>query len=194
MNITKFTKSELIATAIIFAVLFIISYPNFILSLRRARDQVRRDDLGALQHSLGEYESDFGIFPPASSDGKIMDCKKPEDVVKIDKKGRLIVNLIPCQWGQDPFVDLTPGSSKTYMKTLPRDPYFDKGVTYLYFTDGSRFQILAYMEGAKDEVDYDQRVVARNIKCGTQICNVGRAFNCPIDKSIEEYDRELLLK
>lgn len=191
----KFTKNELVAVGIIFLVLIVISVPNFLLSLRRARDQVRRDDLGALVKSLDEYISDFGAFPPASSDGKIMDCIKPGDKVTIDKKGRLVVNLIPCEWGRDALVDLTPGSMKVYMPILPRDPqYSNKGITYLYFTDGVRYQILAYMEGGRDEAEYDPTIVARNIKCGTQICNVGRAYNTPIDISIEEYDQRQSIK
>lgn len=190
----KFTKNEIWGLGVIFLVLLIISIPNFLLSLRRARDQVRRDDLGALVKSLDEYLTDFGKLPPASTDGRIMDCIYPGEKVTVDKKGRLIVNLRPCDWGGDAFADLTPGSKKVYMPILPRDPDFQKGVTYLYFTDGDKYQIFAWMEGGRDEAEYDPTIVARNLMCGTKICNVGRAYNTPIDISIEEYDRRLLNK
>lgn len=186
-----FTKPEIIALIFIFAVLIVISVPNFTLSLRRARDQVRRDDLGALVHALDEYIADFQTLPPGSPDGKIMGCKKPEDKVTVDKKGRLVVGLIPCNWGKDALVDLTPGSQRVFMEVIPGDPQYAKGVSYMYFSDGQRYQVLAYMEGGKDEADFDPSILARNIMCGTQVCNVGRAYNVPINISIEEYDRQM---
>lgn len=190
----NFTKNEVYGLVAIFLVLIVISVPNFLLSLRRARDQVRRDDLGALVHSLDEYISDFGELPPAAPDGRIMDCINPGEKVTVDKKGRLVVSLRPCDWGVDAFVDLTPGSGKVYMPILPRDPDFSKGVTYLYFTDGQRYQIYAYMEGGASEADYDPSIVAQNLKCGVKVCNVGRSYNVPIDISIVEYDKKMGIK
>ncbi len=189
-----FTKSELTGVLIIFLVLIAVSAPNFVLSLRRARDQVRRDDLGALVHALDEYLSDFEAFPPASPDGRVVDCTAPGSSVTVDDMGRLVTDLRPCEWGEDPFVSLVPSSNKTYMRVLPRDPQFEKGLTYLYLTDGNRYQIYSYMEGGKDEADYDPRIVARNLMCGNKICNVGRSYNVPIDISIEEYNRQLLMQ
>lgn len=185
-----FSKTELSALAVIFLVLVAVSVPNFIISLRRSRDQVRRDDLGTLQRALDDYHSDFGEYP-ISSQSAMLACKKPEDSVSVDKKGRLIVNLIPCRWGQDALVDLTPGSTKIYDKVLPGDPNLDKGRSYAYFSDGSIYQIFASFEG-KDEAEYDQKLVNRNIMCGTSVCNVGRSMGCSIYKSIEECEAELL--
>lgn len=187
-----FTKSEILGLVVIFLVLIAISVPNFVLSLRRARDQIRRDDLGALVAALIDYDFSFNELPPASTDGKIMDCIKPGTSVTVDKKGRLVVNLIACEWGKDSLVDLTPGSKVVFMPLLPRDPDFKQGVTYLYFSDGQRFQLLASLEGGKDEADYNADVVKRNIMCGTRVCNMGRAYGVPLNISIEEYDRQLL--
>lgn len=187
-----FSKSEGIAVAVIFLILIGISVPNFVVSLRRARDQVRKDDMGALIHALGEYTADFGEFPAGSPDGKILACKRSGDVVTKDKKGQLVVNLIPCEWGKDIFKDLTPDSTKVYMQIMPQDPDYNKnGAVYRYYSDGDRYQILVALEG-KDEVEIDSAVVARNISCGVRICNSGRAFNCPIDMSIEDYDTNVL--
>ena len=66
----RFTKQELAGLAIIFLLLVFISVPNFVVSLRRARDQVRKDDMGALVQALGLYFADFGIFPPGAPDGR----------------------------------------------------------------------------------------------------------------------------
>ncbi|HJY98629.1 MAG TPA: hypothetical protein VJ227_02870 [Patescibacteria group bacterium] len=187
-----FKKSEFFGILLIFAVLIIVSVPNFVLSLRRARDQVRRDDMGALVKALSEYAGDFGEFPPSSPNGEIMDCIAPGDTVTIDKKGRLVVNLIPCEWGKDAFIDLTPGSTKIYMSILPRDPDYQKGITYRYFSDGDRYQIFAYMEGERDEAEYDDKIVARNISCGSRACNTGRQYGCEIEKTLEKCAQEAL--
>ncbi len=185
-----FTKNELFGLGVVFLVLIGVSTPNFIASIKRARDQVRRDDMAALEGAMAEYLKDFGSLPVSSPDGKIMACKKPGDAVEIDSKGRLLVNLIPCEWGRDSIVDLTPGSAKVYLDKIPQDPDTKKGVAYVYLSDGKRYQIFTSFE-VKAQAEYDPKIVIRNISCGTRICNVGRAYNCPIDKSIEEYDQEL---
>lgn len=184
-----FTKSEIISLAVIFFILAAVSVPNFIVSLRRARDQVRRDDLGVLVHSLDEYMADFRSLPPASPDGRIMDCLKLGDKPVKNSKGLWDVNLIPCDWGKDAFIDLI--TVKVYISILPRDPNYQKGVKYLYFSDGNRYQIYAAMEGM-DEAEVDPKIIARGLKCGEKICNVGRSYNVPIDISIEEYDKLLI--
>jgi len=184
-----FSKSEIISLAVIFAILIAVSVPNFIVSLRRARDQVRRDDMGALEHSLGEYISDFKIFPSASPDGRIMDCLKPGDKPVKNKEGGWTVSLIPCNWGKDSFINLI--NNKIYMSKLPRDPDYQKGARYLYLTDGDRYQIYAVMEGS-DEAEVDPKIIARGLMCGNKICNVGRSYNVPVNISIEEYDKLLL--
>jgi hypothetical protein len=189
----KFTRPETISLLVIFLVLIVISIPNFILSLRRARDQVRKDDMGALQDSLGVYFSDFHSFPPASSDGHIMACKNPSDEVKLDKLGRLVVNFVPCEWGKDGIVDLTPGSDKVYMRLLPREPNYEKGSSYHYFSDGQRVQIFVSLE-AKDDAEYDPEIIARNIMCGNEVCNAGRNYGCANNKTLAECELEATQK
>lgn len=185
----KFSKEELFALIIIFGILIVISVPNFVVSLRRSRDQTRRDELGAIQAALGNYHEAFGSFPASTPDGKLLACKRPEDKVTTDAKGNLVVNLIPCEWGRDGLVDLTPGSSNIYIKTLPGDPFFSKGVSYRYISDGNMFQLFGSFEGS-DEAEYDSKIVDRNIKCGNKICNVGRYYACTLDKTLEQCEAE----
>lgn len=192
-DIKKFTKTEVISLLVIFLILIGISIPNFMVSLRRARDQVRKDDMGALEHGLGDYFADFRSFPLSSNDGKIVACKNPGDQVTLDKTGRLVVNLIPCEWGRDAIVDLTPGSNKEYIHILPREPNYLKGATYQYFSDGQRFQIFVSLEG-KDEPEYDPKIIARNIICGNVICNAGRSYGCSIYKTLQECELETIKK
>jgi hypothetical protein len=188
-NMKPFTKSEKISLVIIFAVLIVVSIPNFIISLRRARDQVRRDDMGVLVHALDAYVADNRSLPLASSDGLIMDCLKPGDKPVKNSKGIWVINFIPCEWGKDALTDLITG--KVYMPILPRDPDYQKGSNYIYFSDGNRYQIYATMEGM-DEAEVDPKIIALNLMCGGRVCNVGRAYNVPTDISIEEYDKLIL--
>jgi len=182
-----FSKTEAISIILIFILLVAVSIPNFIVSLRRARDQVRRDDLGALVHSLDEYYAELGTFPPSSSDGRIVDCLKPGDKPYQDKKGQWVVDAIPCEWGVDSFSNLITG--KAYMSVLPREPYWQDGHSYLYMSDGDRYQIFATMEG-KDEAEVETIIIEKNLPCGNSICNVGRSYACDIPKSLSECEEE----
>lgn len=185
----KFSKEELVGVTVIFLLLLAISIPNFVLSIRRSRDQNRRDDIGGLSHGLEEYYADFGVFPKSNTDGEMIACKKPEDTVLVDEKGQLVVDLVPCIWGRDALVDLTPGNNKVYIKALPVDPTYDDGGKYVYLSDGYRYQVLSALEST-DEASYDATIFARKIMCGTRVCNMGKSYNSPLNKSIEEYTRE----
>jgi hypothetical protein len=184
-----FSKSEIISVAVIFVILVAVSIPNFIISLRRARDQVRRDDMGALVGALAEYVPYFQAFPASSADGRIVDCLTSGEKPVKDKTGGIILNAIPCDWGKDAFVNLLTG--KVYMPILPREPDYQKGAKYLFFSDGERYQIYAAMEGI-DEPEVDTKIIALGLKCGIKICNVGRSFSVPTNISIEEYGKSLL--
>lgn len=188
----KFSKIEIISLAVIFLVLMAISVPNFITSIAKARDQARKDDLGSIIGALDNYYQDFGEFPPSSSDGKIVACIKLNETVQVDKKGRLVANLIPCEYGIDSIKDITPGGNKVYVSPLPRDPDFlTKGTTYMYFSSRTRYQIYAHLESTGWD-EYDTKIIARNILCGTEVCNTGRAFSItPTNISIEEYEKQL---
>ena len=177
-----FSKPEIISLLVIFFVLVAVSWPNFALSLRRARDQVRRDDVGNIQAAITDYYADYGIYPSSTSDGRIIACKDPAQNGKI--------TLIPCNWGKDPWINLTTGVNKVYMNRVPGDPNQPQGVNYDYFSDGSRYQIFASFEG-KDESEVDPKVIAMGFKCGTRVCNVGRAINVPLYISIPEYDLQI---
>ncbi len=174
-----FSKSETVSIIIIFLFLIAVSWPNFSLSLRRARDQTRRDDMGYMETAIDAYYVDHGFFPPSSPDGKFVVCK--------DAQGKPVA----CEWGQK---WISPAltkdkvyEDKTYMNGLPQDPNFNSGTAFAYFSDPGRFQIYAALEGM-DEAEYDPKVAERGIKCGNKICNMGRAYNVPLYMTIEEYN------
>jgi type II secretory pathway pseudopilin PulG len=169
----SFSKSEIISLVVIFLVLIGVSWPNFALSLRRSRDQIRRDDMGNIQAAIDAYYDDYGMFPASTDDGKIIACKNGS-----------------CDWGKDTWVNLTPGVNKVYMKVIPTDPNYKSGTNYLYFSDGSRYQLLGALEGA-DEPSYDVKLADRKVMCGNKICNMGRVNNVPMYITIEEYDLQI---
>ncbi len=75
---TFFTKEETKALVIIFLVLIIISVPNFILSLERARDLTRKDDLFHISNLLNAYQKEIEEYPMTLPD-KILDSHVPQD-------------------------------------------------------------------------------------------------------------------
>jgi type II secretory pathway pseudopilin PulG len=185
-----FTKKEIAGILLIFGFIFLISFSNFKVSLRKARDFQRKNDLRALYNGLSAYQKDWNTFP-LSLEGKIVACKGA-DTFK-DEEGS-VFNLYPCEWGKDALKDVFDANYPAYIPLLPQDPQQAKGNSYLYLSNGKRFQIYIVLEG-EDEAEYDPAIVKRNLKCGEKICNAGLAFGAtPLDKSIEEYENELLKK
>ncbi len=186
-----FKKEEVIAILVIFGVLVAVSIPNFSLSIKRARDASRKDDMGSLQAALNSYFKDFGEFPGSTSDGRIVGCKAPGSVVKKDAQGKLIVDFIPCEWGKDGLADPTDGSRPAYISPIPNDPQAATGLKYFYISDGSRYQIYGSLEDTTQD-EYDKKIVARGISCGVRICNFGRSYGrTPLNISIEQYEQTL---
>ena len=178
-----FTKTVSISLIVILTILIAVLIPNFIFSLRRARDQVRRDDLGSLEHQINIYFSDFGEFPPSSTDGKIVNCQRPDGKKPyVDEYGKWIFDRVSCEWGKDPFTNLATGG--VYMTALPRDPDWQKGVNYYYISDGVRYQLFASMEG-NDEAEVDSKIISEGVSCGNRICNVGRSYESDFPKTLE---------
>lgn len=185
-----FNKEELTVVLIIFAVLIGVSVPNFALSIKRARDASRKDDMGSLQGALNNYFTDFGEFPRSTDDGKIVVCKAPGSEVRRGPKGELLVDFIPCNWGKDGIFDPTD-SNRAYINPIPNDPQATLGLKYIYISDGKRYQIFGSLEDV-GQAEYDKNIVARNISCGARICNFGRGYaNTPLNVSIEEFEKTL---
>ena len=173
---------------VILLALVIVSYPNFQISLRRARDAQRKNDIGILANGLAKFADDFGSYPLSSPDGKILACNP-----LISQVGKQVkVDFDPCEWGKDALGDPFGNTTSSYIANLPFDPKASEGLAYFYISNGKRFQIYAHLEG-KDEAENDPKIAFRNIICGNKICNFGRASgDTPLDKSLEEYENELL--
>lgn len=186
-----FTKEEIKKVGIILVILLGVSFVNFSGSIRKARDAQRNSDLTYLREKLEEFQSEVGYFPPASRDGKIMACMKEGTVVNMEFKR--LENPAPCLWGEDSLVNFFSATPKTIMERIPVDPQNDDDVSYIYKSSGSRFQIYASLEG-KNEAEFNAKINDLKLKCGSRNCNFGKAFSdTPLDKTIEEYERQLLL-
>ncbi len=182
-----FDNSELKAIFAIFAFLIVISTPNFIVSLRRARDAQRKADIGSVQDALFRYQADFGTFP-LSINGKIAAC---EPVSYVEVGGIKTPVFSVCKWGESSLTDLSDSSYPPYMKLIPNDPEGGSERSYYYFSNGSRFQIYGGLEG-KSEDEYDESIIKRGISCGSKICNFGKSSGkTPLNMSIEDYESSI---
>ena len=197
-----FSKKEALGVVVILTLILAASLYNFRISLRRARDAQRKADLGQMANAVGAFQNDFGFYPP-SLDGKIVACKKDGVDNYAEYKDSLASNsneidlfeiYAPCEWGKDSLSDIFDFEYPPYVKTLPQDPHSSAGGHYTYISSGNRFQIYTGLEG-KDEDDAQSIIAERNISCGIRICDFGRASGTtPLEKSIEEYENELLLE
>lgn len=166
--IRKFTKDEIRSVVAIFVFLIIICVPNFSLSIKRSRDTQRQDALGNITDFLKDFRDQNSYYPLASEDGRIVACNPQTE-------GESTV-YFPCEWGKD----------------FAADPQADKGITFKYFSNGTYYQILGYLEVTDGGSEYQKDIYDRQIKCGSKICNTGRAsFRTPLDVSIDEYQNKL---
>ncbi len=199
-----FSKKELAGVAAILLAIALATGVNLRLALRRSRDVQRRADLGAVSNALHSFFDDFGFFPPAE-DGKIKACKGANfDIILAEvtsqeqfDRDKFFEALVPCQWGDDSLDDLGLFGSETkiYLKSIPIDPKKNEGRDYVYLSNTKRFQIYSCLEGENSEEGYDLEIVDRDLMCGHEICSFGKTYtNTPLDRSIEEYELELLEK
>jgi hypothetical protein len=150
---------------------------------------------------LANYQKDFGFFPPSSPDGKILACKGtnfgsvPEGIPEGEKRDYFFKTLRGCDWGVDLLTDVNDNSYTPYLAVIPKDPKAEEDYSYLYISNTNRYQLYAYLEGGKEEVGFRDGIVARELRCGTNICNFGKAYgDTPLEKSIEEYENEMRQK
>jgi len=177
-------KNEILGILIILFFILLANFISFKISQRNARDVQRNLDLGAVRQGLELYFQDYRYYPLSSADGKIVACKGEETKVLRDNRGfpvreknakkPKLVNLKECQWGKDGLFDVQDYNYPSYLSKLPQDPLQEKGFSYRYFSDGTKFQIYGAFEG-KTLKEYDKEIARLQIFCGTKVCNFGKA-------------------
>lgn len=195
-----FTKNEITGIFLILLAVFLATFFNMQIAIRRARDAQRREDLGNIADALESYHGDFGFFPPVV-DGKILACKgdnfeevhnKLLEEKQFDRE-LFFQGIRACEWGKDTLEN--PLTGVIYLPVIPGDSQKDDGVNYYYLSNTQRFQVYTYLEGGIDETGYDAGIVRRDLPCGVKICNFGKAYgSTPVDQSIEDYENLLLEK
>ena len=183
-----FTKKETFLVVIVLFFIGFFSFFNLKAANRRARDFQRKDDIANIANALFEYHEAFGFYPKNSPDGRIVACLPPT-AVDYQTAAEAVKAYRPCDWWFDGLSD--PITGAVYLKQIPGDPYTGDGVYYRYVATRDNFQVFASLEGG-DEPEYDEGIEARQLICGTAICNFGKGSpNTPLDKSLEEYENEL---
>lgn len=176
-----FSKKELFGVSMILMVIIGATYINLVAAERRARDNQRKNDIRSVSDALNKYGNDFAFFP-ASHNGNILACGEPAKINDDD------FEFTACVWGTDAIRDLSDSSYGAYIERLPLDPSKHKGVDYYYLSDGRRYQLFAALE-SHQEAEYDPKIEARNLPCGSKICNFGLASSkTPLDRSLEEIE------
>jgi len=192
-----FNKQELAGILTILLLIFVVSFISFQASLRRGRDEQRISDLDNLSRALQQYHNSFGTYPPSLETGKIVACKSdnpipiPDELTEInDRYVFLLYDGRACEWGEDPLADYY-GNTENFMDYLPIDPANDKGIAYVYISNGEEYQIFTHLESQiKDK--YDLGLEERNISCGTALCNYGKGSGKLIlEKVVDEYQNDI---
>lgn len=178
-----FSQKEIRVLALILLMLLIFLVPNLLISLRKRRDAQRKADIRDINQAVEAFVDENG-FVPRSENGQIVACDG-----QIDQEG--VLTFRPCQWGIESWPRLDP-DKPLYLERIPSDPQHDQGARYYFVSNGKHYQLFAGLEGKK-EAEFDSRIESRQLPCGTRICNFGLApWKTPLDKSLEEYENELL--
>lgn len=159
-----FKKSEYKIVGFSFLLLFVLTAFNINVSLRRGRDNQRKNDLSTLQKALDIYQAKYGIFPLSTDEGLIIGCFSED--VEIDPKTNRPINANSCFWGQSSFENIS---------LMPRDPKSKDGAEYRYFSDGEHYGLYISLEG-KDEPEYSEAILEKDLQCGNKMCNYGREY------------------
>lgn len=159
---TTFNKFEIKTILVIFVCLFAVTVFNLLISLRRGRDSVRKNDISAIENSLDTYLQKYKVYPLSTTDGEIIGCF--DSGVVVDEISGAPLNAVSCRWGESKFEGVN---------NLPRDPSYEKGASYFYVSNSREYEIYISLEG-KDEPEYTKVIADKNLHCGTKICNYGR--------------------
>ncbi|MBU2036271.1 prepilin-type N-terminal cleavage/methylation domain-containing protein [Patescibacteria group bacterium] len=139
-----FTLVELLVVMAILGVLVTLIGTAFRTAQARGRDAQRKSDLKQIANALELFFNDYGFYPPADGQGKIMACP-------YEKGG----DGIACNWGVSKFVDVYPGTATErtmYFKKVPDDPV--TGYDYYYRLpsgNSKKFQLFARLENSQDQ-------------------------------------------
>ena len=129
--ILGFSLVELLIVISIIGILATLAASGFLASQRRGRDAKRKSDFRQLANALELHFSDYGIYPAADIEGRILACPTPSG---------------PCNWGTDEFTD----GNTIYAKIVPSDPLSNQNYFYRLPLGSSAFQLFTRLESKSD--------------------------------------------
>lgn len=170
-----FKKHEIVILVLVLSVVGLLTYTNLQVSIRRARDFQRKEDLVNIANDLEHFHEAKRLYPKSSADGRVIACKSDLETNKTVYKS--------CSWYFDSFYD--DSGDNAYQSLLAGDPQTGLGASYLYVSSEKHFQLYAALEGS-DEPEYSPAIFALGLHCGNRICNFGRSStDTPLDKLLQ---------
>lgn len=174
---------ESLKVFLVFLLVLTASFYGFSEAKRRERDLKRNADISAVAQALEAYRQAFGYYPQSSDDGRIIACAGENTKVLKDRSGfevrepgavrDKLVNLVPCDWGNDALRDAVDGNYPAFLELIPQDPLSDNGYSYRYdFKDGKYYVYVSYE--TKRMPDYNKNILLQKIDCGIAFCNAAR--------------------
>lgn len=149
---------ELLIVIVILGVLVAFATGSFASSLRRGRDNRRKNDVRSVATSLEAYFNDKGIYPASNSNGEMVGCGAADASV--------------CSWGGK-FIDK---NDTLYMILIPKDPADQ--YRYYYTSTEAAYKLYAKLENTLDVGSGAKQAGYAGTNCaasGTTICTYGIA-------------------
>lgn len=149
---------ELLIVMMLLGILVSIGTGSYASSLRRGRDNRRKNDVRNVTTALEAYFSDKGIYPASNANGEIVGCGAAD--------------LSVCSWGGE-FKDK---NNTLYMVLIPKDPVDQ--YKYFYSSTENRYKLYVKVENTKDEGDGVNQAGYAATNCavsGTTLCTYGVA-------------------
>lgn len=137
-----FTLIELLIVIAIIGVLSVFFINTSVINLKRGRDARRKSDLELIRAGIETYRSDCNKYPPALSFGGNL------------KGDGSTANCL---------------STNTYISLVPVDP--TSGVSYLYFSNNTTYQICARLETGSGTITCGGSSSCGNGTCNYQVIN-----------------------
>jgi prepilin-type N-terminal cleavage/methylation domain-containing protein len=134
-----FTLVELLVVIAIISVLSILFVNTATLNLKRGRDARRKSDLELIRSGIETYRADCNVYPAAVTFGSSL-------------KGS--GNPINC------------AAANTYISVVPQDPQSTMGPAYVYWSNGSTYEICANLETGSGSA-----TCGGSSACGSATCN-----------------------
>ena len=153
-----FTLMELLIVIVLLGILVAIGTGSYASSVRRGRDNRRKNDLRNIATALESYFNDKGVYPTNNSNGEMVGCHAAD--------------LGVCAWGGQ----FSDQNNTLYMVLTPDDP----ATIYKYYYVGTdtTYKLYAKMENVHDEgngVNQDGYADTNCANEGTTLCTYGIA-------------------